>query len=779
MNLSKNYIALTEGRMSRSEFLRQARQSFPNLIGAGNNFEDALKILTRKGLINEELIYRNKADKFPLESIERGIRYELEVMDVFDVHHPSQEQYKKARQRAIDNLGKDPLYYINRIAGGTKELADRDQKEVDNNDQMKKVEAGTKHTLKEGKYITEAPTEDNVQLNKKFLDLYIKYKDGNYKVKDKETGELKAGKKLAPETAASKACMVVRKSMNAPRFRPDRNTIASCSVGRGKLQYQGEKDGVPTFNYAWSLKEATPRTQYKDNHVWTVNEYKLAYVLAEFGNQGLQLISQIYGINNLNIKLLANTIIGTTDAGLRFAVNGMKKVINDEQDSKWLASYFGNTKALEAYQELDGKSMNDCQSAISAEKCSEEEAAAAQKAQEAIDTKRSEGDAMANATTKQIVDRAFADFKDNRTSIGKSIQDPIKADKAAFVGVCKNLRYDVDDPRRAVLWAYLRDKVNINSQARQDLDAKYGVNNNTAPKFKAKNLKAGNVEEATKTVNDPLFSQFYQHFVKKYKDAGDPNAELKARKDAKGALARYKAKQMKEQQEKAVLKEHIINIVGKVLNEAATANLAQLSDENASVSELPGIINNLENVVTEIESFWIKEQQKIQGIFDQVGNIKNEDGLPVGYKFVQPIIDSLKKDLDPVLAKITLDDLKLPEAPAPDQTQVNDPNVEVDPNDPNAVPSVEPKQTVFSPAAKKLALQEADVEKVLRNINNLGLSDEQRKKIIELSNAMYTAIRQNSTNMYYYARQLHDYLDQVLPKSNSSLQESKKKRYVK
>ena len=539
MNLSKNYIALTEGRMSRSEFLRQARQSFPNLIGAGNNFEDALKILTRKGLINEELIYQNKADKFPLESIERGIRYELEVMDVFDVHHPSQEQYKKARQRAIDNLGKDSLYYINRIAGGTKELADRNQKEVDNNDQMKKVEAGTKHTLKEGKYITEAPTEDNVQLNKKFLDLYIKYKDGNYKVKDKETGELKAGKKLAPETAASKACMVVRKSMNAPRFRPDRNTIASCSVGRGKLQYQGEKDGVPTFNYAWSLKEAT------------------------------------------------------------------------------------------------------------------------------------------------------------------------------------------------------------------------------------------------KTVNDPLFSQFYQHFVKKYKDAGDPNAELKARKDAKGALARYKAKQMKEQQEKAVLKEHIINIVGKVLNEAATANLAQLSDENASVSELPGIINNLENVVTEIESFWIKEQQKIQGIFDQVGNIKNEDGLPVGYKFVQPIIDSLKKDLDPVLAKITLDDLKLPEAPAPDQTQVNDPNAEVDPNDPNAVPSVEPKQTVFSPAAKKTALQEADVEKVLRNINNLGLSDEQRKKIIELSNAMYTAISQNSTDMYYYARRLHDYLDQVLPKSDSSLQESKKKRYSK
>lgn len=535
--------------MTKSEFLRQARQSFPNLIGAGNSFDDALKILTRRGLINEELVYQNKADKFPLESIERGIRYELEVMDVYDIHHPSQEQYKKARQRAIDNLGKDPLYYINKIAEGTKELADENQKEIDNNDQMKKVEAGTKHTLKEGKYITEAPAEDNTQLNKKFLDLYIKYKDGNYQVKDKESGELKPGKKLAPETAAQKACMIIRKQFNAPRFRPDRNTIASCAVGRGKLQYQGERDGIPSFNYAWSLKE------------------------------------------------------------------------DDVQEAN-------------SYAEIS---------------------------------------------------------------------------------------------------------------------------------------------------KDPIYTQLYQHYLKKAKEEKDPNAEKTARGKAKKAFVRYNEKKsMKEQQEKAVLKEHIISIIGKVLNEAATANLAQLSDENASVAELPGIINNLENVVTEIESFWIKEQQKIQGIFDQVGNIKNEDGLPVGYKFVQPMLESLKKDLEPVLAKITLDDLKLPEAPAPDQTQVNDPNAQVDPNDPNAVPPVEPKQTVFSPAQEKEPLQEADVQKVLDNINDLGLSDEQKKKIIELSNAMHTAIRQNSGNMYFYARELHDYLDRVLPKTNSPLQESKKnKRYTK
>lgn len=589
MNPSKNYIALTEGRMAKSEFLRQARQAFPHLIGAGNSFEDALKILTRKGLINEELVYQNKADKFPLESIERGIRYELEIMDVYDIHHPSQEQYKKARQRAIDNLGKDPLYYINKIAEGTKQPKQED--ETKNGDHMKEVKPGKKN-LQEGRYIEEkksltmrpdenhgrnhvapernfekenpanekyesdpdmqtanklfvallaksntnqntlrtmangaqrsrtpdeclkmvqkkfpafkrpfkdtmrnfrltwfrgrngnsleyksiredqiqeAPTEDLTQLNKKFLDLYIKYKDGNYQIRDKESGELKPGRALAPETAAQKACMVVRKSMNAPRFRPDRNTIASCSVGRGKLQYQGENNGVPTFNYAWSIKE-------------------------------------------------------------------------DE------------------------------------------------------------------------------------------------------------------------------------------------------------------LGEASKNGGDPVWTQLYQHFLKKYKEAKDPNADHNARIKANQAFKKYQEKHSMQESKKGpdidklVLKESLIKAIGRVLNEAATANLARLSDENASVAELPGIINSLENIVTEIESFWIKEQQKIQGVFDQVGNIKNEDGLPVGYKFVQPMLDSLKKDLEPVLAKISLEGLNLPEAPAPDQTQVNDPNAEPDPNAPAPVPE---KQTVFSPAEKE------------------------------------------------------------------------------
>lgn len=390
MNVNTSYKALLEGRISKSEFLRQARQGLPQYITNVTSFDDAVKILRQKSILSEELVYQNKADKFPLESIQRGIRYELEEMDLFDINSPSKEEYMKARKAAIDNLCKDPLYYIKKVAEQTDQP---EATEADHDGKMYKVDPPKKQNLKEGKY---TPT---------------------------------------PE----------------------------------------KKEDKPVEEAAWT----------------------------EFSN-------------------------------------------------------------------------------------------------------------------------------------------------------------------------------------------------------------------------DPVYIQFFQHYLKKAKEAKDVNADKTARKMAKKAFLKYQEKHAMKEAKKAeqkkieemVLKESVIHLIGKILGEgkvieeAATTNLAALSDENASISELPTAINSLENIVTEIESFWLKEQQKIQGVFDSLGNIKNEDGLPIGYKFAQPMMESLKKDLTPVLEKISLESVKLPEAPAPDQTQVNDPNAEVDPNDPNAIPPVPEKKTVFSPADKEQPLQE-------------------------------------------------------------------------
>lgn len=172
--------------------------------------------------------------------------------------------------------------------------------------------------------------------------------------------------------------------------------------------------------------------------------------------------------------------------------------------------------------------------------------------------------------------------------------------------------------------------------------------------------------------------------------------EKKPLQESRRFVRKPVTKPVVESKEMKLLKEAITKRVTSILSEAATANLAQFSDENASVQGIPAILNNLENVVTEIESFILKEQTKIQGIFDSIGAIKNEDGIPVGFKFAQPIMDSFQKDLEPVLQKISLDSIKLPDAPETDSVEP------VTPEGEEEQPEVEPKQTVFSPRKKEV-----------------------------------------------------------------------------
>lgn len=122
--LSESYIALQEGKIAKSEFLRQARQMCPQAITQFNSYEDAIRILRGRGLLSEEVIYRSKADQFSLEAIDRGIRYELETAGV-DPVHPGKGDYAEAKKKAVDNLCKDPLYYIKIVAGVENEKSDK------------------------------------------------------------------------------------------------------------------------------------------------------------------------------------------------------------------------------------------------------------------------------------------------------------------------------------------------------------------------------------------------------------------------------------------------------------------------------------------------------------------------------------------------------------------------------------------------------------------------------------------------------------------------------
>lgn len=412
MNIANTYKAVHEGKISKGEFLRQTRQNFPSYINQFTSYDDAISILRRRGILSEEVIYQCQGDRFPLESIDRGIRYELEQAGIYDVTEVGKGDYKEAKKKAIENLCKDPLYYINIVAGGDKKRAEKNQKEIDTNNSMFEV--------KPRKNLQEVSREDlaahnSVEGDRLFQDFLIKYK------------QLLPTK--GPEEHASKACMAVRKALGQSRWLPSRSMMQSK-----KLSYDHKEVEVQT----------------KD---------------------------------------------------------------------------------------------------------------------------------------------------------GKMVKKPVFS------------------------YGYARAGVDYKGSAR-----------------------TGGIKGSVK--------------------------------------------------EGKLLKEAIVKKIQKILAEAATTNLAQFSDENSSVQGIPAILNNLENVVTEIESFILKEQSKIQSIFDSIGAIKNEDNIPVGFKFAQPIMDSFQKDLEPVLQKISLDSIKLPDAPETDTIEpvVGDEEAELS-----------PKETVFSPSKKRETLQEEKV----------------------------------------------------------------------
>ena len=412
MNITNTYKAVQEGKISKGEFLRQTRQNFPSYINQFTSYDDAISILRRRGILSEEVIYQCQGDRFPLESIDRGIRYELEQAGIYDVTEVGKGDYKEAKKKAIENLCKDPLYYINIVAGGDKKRAEKNQKEIDTNNSMFEV--------KPRKNLQEVSREDlaahnSMEGDRLFQDFLIKYK------------QLLPTK--GPEEHASKACMAVRKALGQSRWLPSRSMMQSK-----KLSYDHKEVEVQT----------------KD---------------------------------------------------------------------------------------------------------------------------------------------------------GKMVKKPVFS------------------------YGYARAGVDYKGSAR-----------------------TGGIKGSVK--------------------------------------------------ESKLLKEAIVKKIQKILAEAATTNLAQFSDENSSVQGIPAILNNLENIVTEIESFILKEQSKIQSVFDSIGAIKNEDNIPVGFKFAQPIMDSFQKDLEPVLQKISLDSIKLPDAPETDTVEpvVGDEEAELS-----------PKETVFSPSKKRETLQEGKV----------------------------------------------------------------------
>ena len=134
------------------------------------------------------------------------------------------------------------------------------------------------------------------------------------------------------------------------------------------------------------------------------------------------------------------------------------------------------------------------------------------------------------------------------------------------------------------------------------------------------------------------------------------------------------AKEKQKDQEKQ-LKEAIKSIIKKtltedVINEAATNSLSSAMEDFGGYGGAQSVINSLENIVTEVESFYGKVRDKIQKVYDDMNNIENDEGLKIG-PFIGPSIENaFMKDLRPVTKRGFTSGLQLPKAKQIDPAMV-------------------------------------------------------------------------------------------------------------
>ena len=140
------------------------------------------------------------------------------------------------------------------------------------------------------------------------------------------------------------------------------------------------------------------------------------------------------------------------------------------------------------------------------------------------------------------------------------------------------------------------------------------------------------------------------------------------------------------------IKEAFKAIISKVLQEeviteAATGNLSKIASTYSDFEGFQTAINDLENIVTDVESYYAKTKDKIQKVYDSFKDIKNTEGLAVGAMLGPAIEAAFRKDLIPVTEKGFTKGLEMPKVKMLETDEI-------------AEEELEEKETVFKPVTE-------------------------------------------------------------------------------
>ena len=642
---TEKYRAVNEGQLSKANFLRDMQIAYPQVISQLNGYDTSVQILKNRGYIHEKSSidsYDSRTDlNISPDSIDRGIRYEMQARG---------KEASDCKDIVMKNLKKDPLHYIMLVA--------KDSSKVNKHDKEVEVKRGAND-----------------------VDTFNGLKKADLKENKKELSKLLKEGKMS-DLAEKLGVDVSRLQDAADRLREMEREEAANSADKVeamKAVIEEEPDEVMNIDRFGKEKED------HDSNYTKVKEEEVVEI------EGAMIDEHEYEFFSIIFDKKYDDILEDYMSSDSF-----------KQDEKELQAEKGQANVFDyAYKDQWENYIREFES-INRDDLGENEAEVQREM------------ASSNLELKSLAKKLFLRFKNMGADV-ELTTDKVTLDKAPRGDSdLKNVWIQVNDD--GISLSLVGDKaISFNDKIQNDFSNFEFIQRQDSKTWNGQDVKnltilpgKGMSEEEVEEIDTSAAKASLDAFAAREKELDRQNPNRHKEAGAKAAAARDAARAAKKKSrnntarftsfynKEEKLREAVKNIIVRTLNEdtvneAATNQLAKYAEEYSSFQGMKETIIALENIVTEIESFYDKTKGKIQKIYDSIGEVRNEEGLKVGAFIAPSIENAFNRDLRPIVKAGFTKGLDVPKIKTISQAEVDALKNET------PVYEEEPKRSVFSP----------------------------------------------------------------------------------
>ena len=690
VTVTEKYNAVLEGNMAQGEFVRQMRLKFPQLLTNLNVYEDTVQILKNNNLISEGVDTQIGAVVSD-ESIRRALDIELTALGEDPVTCKDGDMIDKARIKALANIKKDPLHYYNLLAG--------ESSKVDKNDQSKETKRGAgdidvhnglkKATLKEGHpaHADGTPKSNDEMTDDERENFYNDLDSVDEKMSD---AEMDAVKNYEPGSDTSDVPTVYKPGdMFSTDFDYEGMLKAGLKIRLNTPEetMQAIFDSFEDVNYH---REGEHLSYVIDAKIEGDKEEALKY-LKSFRKAIQQTLSELFEgvfpirereedyVSRADRKIAEIQIEDIDEADPIPTEPGQTKIGDDGEEYGVRASNHDRKMAMRkvidfltitGHPSTGHKVSND--EALSFIRTHNEDIFSGDIDAFNID------DVWDNYDQFEAVNRpsesTIDENKRKKTKGGKMVQEAdydtggyVESMGPKFDKACDTLSRAfgewADGPMTepGMIEPAKRDVVQYIDQKLTEQFLEEAEALDTTAAYKS--------DDDTQDMIDKM--------KKDGKDADDFVDEKKGTDhDKDGDIDGDDYMAAKDKAIKKALKENVKAIISKILtettiNEAATAKLSDWGAGYESFEGVKPVVNELENIVTELESFYDRMNDKISKAFEKTNNFKNDEGLNIG-AFIAPSLEAaFLQDLRPIRKNFLKGGIALPKVKTISSAEIN------------------------------------------------------------------------------------------------------------